>query len=506
MYDGIRKALTESHRIRSLRIDVGMSEFDCDETDWLLHKTLSLLQSIQMPRLEFVHVDLQWYELPGRYSSFLGHHTPENLRHLSLLRGIDIAILPCAHLLAPSLTHLKLECETVWETMEDALHTLSLLHNLEVLSIDRDKHLDDDPDQPSALPDVDMSELMDDVQPVHLPKLRELVLREPLAQIAYLLKNLVFPPTARIDLHAMKNSVAAEGTVRSSIAVATSALKAHYAPLVEEGRYFDSLLLDLSVWYRRRRLLVAADHIAVPSSTITGQHSIRLIPIGLNKHRHICVQIYKLPFSFCLCDDNSFSERGLIESFVDLPVFRSARALTFTEEVYSNHTYERTAPDPFDDSDPVQWNTMMSPLKQVSVAHFYGHTGVHAILGLLREDEGVTYSHLVDLTIEEVSFVAPSELASERKPACVSFDTLVSVLNRRTGQDRMQSVANLRRLKLKSCDIDRAQIDVLRCDLGEDFVSWDGRQRGTDESSSHARHERMWSMSAESLGSSSEEM
>ncbi|VDC02123.1 unnamed protein product [Peniophora sp. CBMAI 1063] len=467
LHDGIMKALSESHRIHILDIDA--SVFDDDRITWLTHKIFTFLGSTPMPQLESVYVNLQWHELYGEYASFLDRHTPRNLRHLSLLRGIDQRSLPCPHLFAAPLTVLKLECGAVWETMDDALNALSALPTLEVLAIDRDKNLDESWDQAGALPEFDISELINDARRVSLPNLRELILCEPLAHIAYLLKCLVFPPTARIELNAL-HQPEEENAIRDLIEGIVASLAAHYAPLISEGYYFDSLLLDVSLEYGRRRLVVGADRAQrFPTTT---QTPAKLIPISSKGARTLRVRPHMLPFSLSLSDDNSFTSRELVKLFVD----RLARL----------------------PSRKKLWNTMLSSLEQVSVAHFYGHTGIQAILGLLREDEGVTHRDLVDLTFEELSFVPPSELASERKPACVPFDALVSVLHRRTGPDRIQSVANLRQLEFKNCDIECTQIDVLRHDFGEGFVSWE-RQRGTDESSRQAQRDRMRSVTVEEM-------
>ncbi|KZV71393.1 hypothetical protein PENSPDRAFT_650702 [Peniophora sp. CONT] len=480
LHEGIKMALSESQRIRMLEIEVSAS--DGDKLSRLTHDMFTCLQSGPMPLLEYVDVDLHWHEVSD-YPAFLGRHTPANLRYLAL-RNVDRRNLPCPHLFSAPLTSLILGCGTIWDTIEDALSTLSLLPTLEVLKIDRDRNGSDDRDQPSAIPEFNISELAVEARSITLPNLKELDLSEPLEVIACLMKCLAFPTSARITLRALDNS---EGdAIRDYMALFMSSLDAHYKSLVAEDRSFRSLLLDLSVRPDQRRLLVAADHALRDLDCPVPRPP--LIPIYPNGFVIPSV----LPFSFSLCDDISFSELELVESFLSQPLFSSTGALTFKEG------FGEWMETPFPVTSTSQWRDVLSRLGSVAVAHFHGHTAPHALQALALEGDTGVYCLLTDITLQEVSFVPFPEGTGE-KSAYVPFETLLAVLKQRTERDVPRHVARLRRLELLSCDIDEGQLAELYRVLGENVVSWDGRMRGTEESRRQSMLNHMRNVTAEDM-------
>ncbi|VDC06261.1 unnamed protein product [Peniophora sp. CBMAI 1063] len=482
IHDALQAAFSESHRIRVLRIEI--SALDYGILDWLGRKLFTFLTSSEIPTLEHLDVDLKWYGAARTYPSFLGQQTPNNLRHLSLC-DVDQDYLPCPHLFVAPLTALELGSGQIWESVEDALEALSRIPTLEILRIRRAG--DGDEERLSAIPEFNIFELALGARSVSLPKLKTLDLYETMELIACLMKYLAIPTSAHIRLQAMQNPED-EGFVLDFVNIIASALSSHHESVMKEGRPFRGLYMDMTTWKDERRFVIAADH-SLRDQDLPASRRACLIP-SLDMHEIFSPQ--ELPLSLSLCDDDTSATRmELMTIFANLPLFKNVCALTLTE----HHDDSQDSEDIFESMAPAELGSIMPPLSGITVAHFYGYTAIHALGAFADGALGdTTYlSLVVDITIEEVSFIPPS---AESKTVYIPFDELLLALRERTRGRGPRRTATLECLELKSCDIDDAQVAHLRREFGGMQLVWDGLIRGTQESQQRA----MWdsiNMSAE---------
>ncbi|KZV71394.1 hypothetical protein PENSPDRAFT_650703 [Peniophora sp. CONT] len=466
LHDGVRMALSQSHRIRILQIEVLV--YDSSQLVWLTHKMTTFLARGSMPLLEEAEIDINQNALYRPCPSFLGESTPHGLHHLSL-RGIDESYLPCPHLFAAPLTSLVLGYGTIWEFVEDALLALSLIPSLEILEIKRDR--DGDSDQPSAISEFDIFELTLNARSVALPNLKLLDLHETLELVACMMKFLAFPTTARIHLYAL--CTADEGdVVRGFVDIIATSLSLHYVSLINEDRPFRGLFLDMECSHEQHRLLLAADHSLhqVPSTPRTC-----LIP---KNERYNIFHSDQLPFTLSLCGHSSFSGIELVENFVRLPIFSQAYALTFTESQYGGPNT-----DPFLHTSSSDWKRIMLQFDHLSVIQLHSYAAVHVLQALAEGRVGESaFDAIVDITISEVAFIHMSPNDTSGRPAYVPFDALYAILNQSIGDGGKRPLVSPRRVNLAHCDVDEEQVAQLRRSFGGELITWDGTERGSYES------------------------
>ncbi|KZV71395.1 hypothetical protein PENSPDRAFT_751786 [Peniophora sp. CONT] len=465
LHDGVQRALSEAHRIRALQVLA--DTFDSgDRLLWLVHKGLTFMTARPMPLLEYLDVDLKWHAFPRNLLPFMDRYSPGKLRYLSLY-GVHQGNLPCLHLLPKApLTSLKLGYQTLWESMDEALATLSLLPTLEVLVMER---APDESDEPGPIFDIDVVALSAEPRSVALPNLRTLQLTDTLEITAYLMRSLVFPTAAQIKLYTFDTD---RDTARGFLNVLIASIDAHYRTLIADGCLFRGLLLEVScvtMSGAARRIQLGADH-ALHDRVLLAPRACLIPHIGrsrLNNHD-------QLPLMISICENASFAQLEVIEALIQLEMVTKSCALTFCDH---SGLWQ---PDPFADIQPTDWEDIMPLLPCIRVADFCGHCAVHALQLLTDAAGGDAFHAITDITVEDVSFVPqskPRHIYQKVKPAWMSFETLVQAINNRIHPDRPESL-RLHHIELKSCDIDDDQVSQLRRDFGEDFVAWDGRSRG----------------------------
>ncbi|KZV65494.1 hypothetical protein PENSPDRAFT_655706 [Peniophora sp. CONT] len=483
MHDGLQKALSEPHRIRTLKVELETNDFGPMGT-WLADKLLLFLEAIEVPLLEYLDVNLSFHSMRRDYTTFLGHLPPPNLCYLSLF-GLFQGELPCLHLLEAPLTTLDLGSGYMWDSIHDAFDALSRLPTLEVLAIRRDR---DDMAVIGAIPPDDI--LDENIEPhsISLPNLKKLQVYEPLELVVCLMRSLAFPTSALIDLHDANDETGRppSAPVRECVQILIAALNAHYAPMLSEERPFRSLFLCSRAMKRReytQRLQIVADYATQDRESLAPRTL--LITDRINSDVHGFHRFRDRPLSISLSNDSSFGALELVEVFTSLPVFREAHALVFNEDTFLSLS------ESFSRTNTLQWSKTLRHLQSIQVAHLCGPVAVHQCEALIDvvDHRDTPLLAAPNLIIEDVSFLPePLPYYRDSRPSHMTLDTFVLALQRCRDPNRLgPNARRLTHVKLVHCDIDKEHVSRLRGEFGDEFVSWGGRTRGSGRSRQHAR-------------------
>ncbi|KAI0066192.1 hypothetical protein BV25DRAFT_1897693 [Artomyces pyxidatus] len=436
-------ALAELPRTCELTIELDLDPF--------LLETLPLLERSPAPYLEYLRIvsDGGWYDsLPNNIFSGV---TPMKLRTLELHQ---CCIHPSAPLFRAPLTYLELESSMEWPSLDVFIETFKALPSLRTL----------------ALRSEDFSSLDDPTPSVHkprsidLPNLTFLTIVDGVKQVAVMLKYLTPPPDAILDITCVYHD---EDNVEqvpapSFISDVREAFSHHFAAAVAAGLSFCNVTFDSAFGFEPAGFAITASMpctnstIALPAAVEgASPPSPAVLPPRI-KFSHYWPQR-------ALDPEDSHAMTFLPELLSSLPAISGARAFYVFHPSAFRLTHD--------------WAILAACMPQLHTICVHRNAAHGLVAAMATHDPGVPFLPMLKaLDIRSVDF---SDTSGEH----------LSLFSGLVLGTRASRRAPLDLLSIFDCDVTHAMFEVLRTNLGQDVVIWDGVVDAVTRAKEAARRE-----------------